>query len=50
LAGDSSGANLALGVNYLAILFKTRKPDGILLAYPALNLDLDRFHYFIRIY
>jgi hormone-sensitive lipase len=39
--GDSAGANMGLGITSLAIKSKTRAPDGIFLAYPALNLRMD---------
>jgi len=43
LAGDSAGANMCLGLAMLAIKSKRRVPDGIFLAYPALNLRTDTY-------
>lgn len=43
LAGDSAGGNLALGVALLCIKYKVRIPDGILLAYPVLDLNFERY-------
>ena len=40
LAGDSAGGNLSLSLCYLLILTKKRKPDSLLLIYPALFLSL----------
>jgi len=39
LAGDSAGGHLALGCLIKAIQAETRKPEGLVLAYPALILD-----------
>ena len=43
LVGDSAGANLALGVALLAIQKQFRRPDALLLAYPALRVSLRAF-------
>lgn len=43
LAGDSAGGNLALGLTYLCIKYNVKKPTGLLLIYPALNLNMQRF-------
>ena len=40
-AGDSAGGNLILALCIRAIESGVRVPDGLLLAYPALNLDLE---------
>eukprot|EP00475_Leptophrys_vorax_P039697 TRINITY_DN7207_c0_g1_i2.p1 TRINITY_DN7207_c0_g1~~TRINITY_DN7207_c0_g1_i2.p1 ORF type:complete len:607 (+),score=147.22 TRINITY_DN7207_c0_g1_i2:293-2113(+) len=40
LAGDSAGGNLAAAVCIKAIQQEMRKPDGLLLAYPALSISL----------
>jgi acetyl esterase/lipase len=40
LAGDSAGGNLAVAVTILLIEHGLRLPDGLVLAYPALNLTL----------
>lgn len=37
--GDSAGGNLVAALTILIIKEKARIPEGILLAYPALNLD-----------
>ena len=39
LAGDSAGGNLAVAVTIKAIRDETRIPDGLLLAYPAIDCD-----------
>jgi len=44
LVGDSAGGNLALAVALRAIKTGIRVPDGLLLAYPALNLHQRRFN------
>ncbi|CAD8170191.1 unnamed protein product [Paramecium pentaurelia] len=44
LAGDSAGGNMALGVCFRAIKYGIRIPDGLLMAYPAVNLDLTKFN------
>lgn len=38
LVGDSAGGNLVAALTILCIKSGVRVPDGILLAYPALNL------------
>jgi len=43
IAGDSAGGNLTMAVTLLAIRSKFRVPDGILIAYPALNLSINSF-------
>ncbi|KAK4529177.1 hypothetical protein CCYA_CCYA01G0034 [Cyanidiococcus yangmingshanensis] len=40
LAGDSAGGNLAVAVTIQIIEHGLRLPDGLILAYPALNLTL----------
>lgn len=37
--GDSAGGNMALGVVYRAMKYGIRLPNGIYLAYPALEVD-----------
>jgi hormone-sensitive lipase len=39
LVGDSAGGNLALAVTYRAIKLGYRVPDGLVLAYPAMNVN-----------
>jgi hormone-sensitive lipase len=41
--GDSAGGNLIAALTILAIKERARVPDGLLMAYPALNLDLRFF-------
>jgi hormone-sensitive lipase len=43
LAGDSAGGNLAMALTLFAIRSKFRVPDGIIAAYPALNLSINAF-------
>jgi len=43
LVGDSAGGNMCLGLSLLAIKSKRRVPDGLKLAYPALNLKADSY-------
>jgi hormone-sensitive lipase len=43
VTGDSAGGNLALAICNLAIKERVRKPDGLLLNYPALNLNRESF-------
>lgn len=38
LAGDSAGANLCCSITGLAIKYGCKVPDGLLLAYPVLDL------------
>lgn len=39
LVGDSAGGNLVAALTNLLISWNLRVPDGIVLCYPALNLD-----------
>ena len=43
VAGDSAGGNFALALCFKAVEMGYRVPDGLLLAYPAVCLDKDRF-------
>ena len=43
LAGDSAGGNLAMGCALRAIETGIRRPDGLLLNYPALNMWKEAF-------
>lgn len=43
IAGDSAGGNLALGVVLRSIQTFQRIPDGLLLTYPALSLDIESY-------
>jgi hormone-sensitive lipase len=43
VTGDSAGGNLALALTYKAILSGVRVPDGLLLSYPAISLDMNYF-------
>jgi hormone-sensitive lipase len=43
LAGDSAGANFALGVTLRCIQTGTMLPSGLLLTYPCVNLDMHDF-------
>jgi hormone-sensitive lipase len=43
LVGDSAGGNLVTAVTIMAIERKFRVPDGLILCYPALNINK---HYF----
>ena len=43
LEGDSAGGNLVAALTVLCIKMGVRPPDGILMAYPALNLNLQFF-------
>ena len=43
LMGDSAGGNLAMGLTNLLILFRQRLPDGLILVYPATNLNEKRY-------
>jgi acetyl esterase/lipase len=38
LVGDSAGANLCLGVAALAVKFRLRIPDALVLIYPGIDL------------
>ena len=44
LIGDSAGGNLAAALTIMAINRGYRVPDGLLLAYPALNLSRTNFN------
>jgi len=39
LVGDSAGGNLVAALTNLLISLKIRVPDGLVLVYPALNLN-----------
>lgn len=43
MVGDSAGANLVLALLNLLMLYKLRKPEGIVLVYPVLNLSLQQY-------
>ena len=43
LVGDSAGGNLVAALTNLLIAWGLRKPDGVALVYPALNLDLKNY-------
>ena len=43
LVGDSAGGNLCLGIALMCIKQKIRAPDGLILAYPAIDLNMKRF-------
>ena len=43
LVGDSAGGNLVAALTIMAIERSYRVPDGIILAYPALNLSKFEF-------
>jgi hormone-sensitive lipase len=43
LVGDSAGGNLVASLTNLLITFKQRIPDGIVLVYPALNLNYNNY-------
>ena len=51
LAGDSAGGNLCLGIALRCIEAGFRKPDALILAYPAVSIDVRKFtpSYFISI-
>ena len=44
LTGDSAGGHLCLSVTLLCLLRGFRVPDGIVLLYPSLTMDIDRFY------
>ena len=44
LIGDSAGGNFVIGVTLRAIQTGFKKPNGIILAYPALCLSLKTFN------
>ena len=41
--GDSAGGNLAASLVSLLIEWKMPLPDGLVLVYPALNLDIEEY-------
>ncbi|OMJ78935.1 hypothetical protein SteCoe_21156 [Stentor coeruleus] len=43
IVGDSAGGNLALALTYKIIISGLPPPNGLVLAYPALNLDKNSF-------
>jgi hormone-sensitive lipase len=43
LVGDSAGGNLCMALTLMAIKRQVRIPDGVLLAYPALDLSTQKF-------
>lgn len=43
LIGDSAGANFVIGLTLLLIKSRGRIPDGLLLAYPALSLNMEKY-------
>jgi hormone-sensitive lipase len=43
ITGDSAGGNMGLVLSYLTIMAKIRVPDGLLLSYPALNLNREYY-------
>lgn len=43
IAGDSAGGNLALALTYKIITSGLKPPAGLILAYPAVNLDQDAY-------
>ena len=43
LVGDSAGGNLVAALTNLLISFKLKIPDGIVLVYPAMNLNYYNF-------
>ena len=43
LVGDSAGGNLVAALTNMLIDWGLRVPDGIVLVYPALNLDLKNY-------
>ena len=42
-AGDSAGGHLVMSVTILCLLRGIKPPCGLLLLYPVLTLDLDKF-------
>ena len=44
VTGDSAGGNMALCLCYKLIIEKARLPDGLMLSYPAVNLDRNTFN------
>ena len=43
ITGDSAGGHLALGVALMCVLRNFRKPDGVVLLYPACHGNLNHF-------
>lgn len=43
MVGDSAGGNLIAALTNMLISFKLRVPDGIVLVYPALNLNFNNY-------
>lgn len=43
ITGDSAGGNLTAALTSLLIKLRLRVPDGIVLCYPALNLNYDNY-------
>lgn len=43
LVGDSAGGNLVAALTNLLIEMKLKTPDGIVLVYPALNLNYHNY-------
>lgn len=41
--GDSAGGNLAAALTTLLIEWNLPKPDGLVLVYPALNLNINEY-------
>lgn len=43
IVGDSAGGNLAAALTTLLIEWNLPKPDGLVLVYPALNLNINDY-------
>ncbi len=43
MVGDSAGGNLVASLTTLLLQLKLRAPDGIVLVYPALNLNYNNY-------
>lgn len=43
ITGDSAGGNLAAALSYKILIEKIQKPYGIMLAYPAVRLDINHY-------
>lgn len=43
IVGDSAGGNLAAALTNLLIEWNLPKPDGLVLVYPALNLNINDY-------
>ena len=43
MVGDSAGGNLVAALTNMLITYKLRVPDGIVLVYPALNLNFNNY-------